>query len=188
MLSLPDGGWFSPRMILKIACEKEKKKKRDKNNYVRDRALSRFWSFWSSSLMLKGTAHSWHHQCVWPGWPGQDTAVSLCLWGGICCRWLLRGKFSSRDQTYPLLSCSAINQGEEQALFELSKTALLWSGQGFRSAQHLLSRKYLLSREFFGKSDHSLRNLNGSSFDLTFSFFFFFKSVFYPFRVGGWFL
>lgn len=55
-------------------------------------------------------------------------------------------------------------------IWTLSKTALFWNGQGFRSAQHLLSRKYLLGREFFGKSDHSLRNLNGSSCDLTFFF------------------
>lgn len=42
MLSLRDRGWFSPRTILKIDCEKEKKKKKDKNHYVRDRILSRF--------------------------------------------------------------------------------------------------------------------------------------------------
>lgn len=68
-------------MILENCLWKRKILKKDKNNYLRDRVLSRFWSFWSSSLMLKGIAYSWHHQCAWPGWPGQDTASSLCLSG-----------------------------------------------------------------------------------------------------------
>lgn len=60
MLSLRDGGWFSPRMVPKIAWEKKKK---GKNNCVKDSSEQIVKLLKSLSLVQKANACSW---CVQP--------------------------------------------------------------------------------------------------------------------------
>lgn len=193
MLSLCDGGDFPLEWFWKLPVKKKNLKREEK--YVRGRALSRFWSFWSPSLMLKGIAHSWHHQCVWPGWPGQDTAANLCLWGGFCCRWL-HGKFISGDWTYSLLSCSAINQGEH--LNSLKNCKHFCEGGRLSEVLGTCCAEIIFWAETFLENQTTLWGTWMGALVIwprhffclwvCFLVFGFFPQIFYSFRVGGWFL